>query len=116
MPVTRAGSVRATIWPDSAPVPQPTSTHVAPAGTLSQARNWSAARRLQRPMNRSYASASCQRSAGIGDPPGGPARCAYWGQARTMIRISVMSSIAQRSPSRPRPESFTPPYGMWSIR
>ena len=34
----------------------------------------------------------------------------------TMIRISVMSSIAQRRPSRPRPESLTPPYGMWSIR
>ena len=106
--MTRAGSVRATIWPDSAPVPQPTSTHVAPAGTLSQARNWSAARRLQRPMNRSYASASCQRSAGIAAPDVAR-RGGYWGQARTMIRISVMSSIAQRSPSRPWPESFTPP-------
>src|SRR5256714_12115270 len=40
----------------------------------------------------------------------------HWGQARTMIRSSVMSSIAQRRPSRPRPESLTPPYGMWSIR
>jgi len=29
---------------------------------------------------------------------------------------SVMSSIAYRKPSRPRPESFTPPYGMWSMR
>ena len=27
-----------------------------------------------------------------------------------------MSSIAYRGPSRPSPESFTPPYGMWSIR
>lgn len=25
---------------------------------------------------------------------------------------SVISSIAYRKPSRPRPESFTPPYGM----
>ncbi len=33
----------------------------------------------------------------------------YCGWAMTMIRISVMSSIAQRSPSRPRPESLTPP-------
>ncbi len=41
---------------------------------------------------------------------------AYSGQARTMMRSSVMSSIAQRRPSRPWPESFTPPYGMWSIR
>ncbi len=40
----------------------------------------------------------------------------YPGWARTMIRTSVMSSIAQRSPSRPSPESLTPPYGMWSIR
>ena len=29
---------------------------------------------------------------------------------------SVMSSIEYRSPSRPRPESFTPPYGIWSTR
>lgn len=36
----------------------------------------------------------------------------YWGWASTMMRISVMSSMAQRRPSRPRPESFTPPYGM----
>ena len=33
----------------------------------------------------------------------------HWGQARTMIRSSVMSSIAQRRPSRPGPESLTPP-------
>ena len=33
----------------------------------------------------------------------------YCGQARTMIRSSVMSSIAQRRPSRPSPESLTPP-------
>ena len=31
------------------------------------------------------------------------------GWASTMMRISVMSSIAQRRPSRPRPESLTPP-------
>ena len=31
------------------------------------------------------------------------------GWARTMMRISVMSSIAQRRPSRPSPESLTPP-------
>jgi hypothetical protein len=36
--------------------------------------------------------------------PGG-----YPAGAMTMIRISVMSSIAQRRPSRPRPESLTPP-------
>mgnify|MGYP007062904698 CR=1 FL=1 len=42
----------------------------------------------------------------------GGRRGCYWGQARTMSRSSVMSSIAQRSPSRPWPESFTPPYGM----
>ena len=36
----------------------------------------------------------------------------HWGQASTMMRSSVMSSIAQRRPSRPSPESFTPPYGM----
>jgi hypothetical protein len=29
---------------------------------------------------------------------------------------SVISSMAYRKPSRPKPESFTPPYGMWSIR
>ncbi len=33
----------------------------------------------------------------------------YCGWATTMIRISVMSSIAQRRPSRPSPESLTPP-------
>ena len=44
-----------------------------------------------------------------------PGRAQRWtpavnrGWASTMIRISVMSSIAQRRPSRPRPESFTPP-------
>ncbi len=38
------------------------------------------------------------------------------GWAMTMMRSSVMSSIDHRSPSRPSPESFTPPYGMWSIR
>ena len=31
------------------------------------------------------------------------------GCASTMMRSSVMSSMAQRSPSRPRPESLTPP-------
>jgi len=38
------------------------------------------------------------------------------GMATTSRRSSVMSSMAQRSPSRPKPESFTPPYGMWSMR
>ena len=38
------------------------------------------------------------------------------GMARTSRRSSVMSSMAQRMPSRPKPESFTPPYGMWSMR
>ena len=33
-----------------------------------------------------------------------------------MIRGSVISSIANRSPSRPKPESFEPPYGIWSAR
>jgi len=47
-----------------------------------------------------------------GDAGAAGARLAYWGQARTMRRSSVMSSIAQRRPSRPSPESFTPPYGM----
>ena len=46
----------------------------------------------------------------------GPIAACYCGWASTMIRTSVMSSIAQRRPSRPRPLSFTPPYGMWSIR
>ena len=31
-------------------------------------------------------------------------------------RISVISSMAYFTPSRPKPESLTPPYGMWSIR
>ena len=35
---------------------------------------------------------------------------------RTMIRGSVISSIANRRPSRPNPESFDPPYGIWSAR
>ena len=30
----------------------------------------------------------------------------------TSIRISDISSIAKRTPSRPKPDSFTPPYGM----
>jgi hypothetical protein len=28
----------------------------------------------------------------------------------------VVSSIANRRPSRPKPESFEPPYGIWSAR
>src|SRR5580658_8022323 len=35
---------------------------------------------------------------------------------KTSKRGSVISSIAYRSPSRPSPDSFTPPYGMESIR
>ena len=31
---------------------------------------------------------------------------------RTMIRGSVISSIANRNPSRPNPESLEPPYGI----
>ena len=31
---------------------------------------------------------------------------------RTMMRGSVISSIANRRPSRPNPESFEPPYGI----
>ncbi|HBP27988.1 MAG TPA: hypothetical protein DD666_01055 [Advenella kashmirensis] len=31
------------------------------------------------------------------------------GRRITRLRISVMSSIAKRTPSRPRPESLTPP-------
>ncbi len=34
----------------------------------------------------------------------------------TSIRGSVISSIADRIPSRPSPESFTPPYGIGSSR
>lgn len=34
----------------------------------------------------------------------------------TRFRISLMSSIAKRTPSRPSPESLTPPYGMLSTR
>ena len=30
----------------------------------------------------------------------------------TMIRGSVISSMANRRPSRPKPESFDPPYGI----
>ena len=46
-----------------------------------------------------------------------PARSAYSGTCdRTMIRGSVISSIAYFSPSRPNPESFAPPYGIWSAR
>ena len=40
----------------------------------------------------------------------------YFGRLITSRRSSVISSIVYRGPSRPRPESFTPPYGMWSIR
>jgi len=32
------------------------------------------------------------------------------------MRGSVISSIANRRPSRPKPESFDPPYGIWSAR
>ena len=40
-------------------------------------------------------------------------RSAYSGTCdRTMIRGSVISSIAYRRPSRPKPESFEPPYGI----
>jgi len=38
------------------------------------------------------------------------------GRAKASSRGSVMSSIDQRSPSRPSPESFTPPYGIGSVR
>ena len=49
-------------------------------------------------------SSSCRR---------GGARHVRDGGVRTSSsRISVMSSIAKRTPSRPRPLSFTPPYGM----
>src|SRR5690606_21433244 len=34
----------------------------------------------------------------------------------TAIRVTVSSSIANRGPSRPAPESFTPPYGITSER
>ena len=34
----------------------------------------------------------------------------------TKLRISDISSIANRMPSRPSPESLTPPYGMLSTR
>jgi hypothetical protein len=34
------------------------------------------------------------------------------GVRRTSRRGSLMSSMAQRTPSRPRPEFLTPPYGM----
>jgi hypothetical protein len=36
--------------------------------------------------------------------------------AMTRTLRSVISSIAYFNPSRPRPLSFTPPYGMWSMR
>ena len=53
------------------------------------------------------------RPPGAGAPPASAPtrrrRQVYSGWASTMIRSSVISSIAQRSPSRPRPESFTPP-------
>ena len=49
-------------------------------------------------------------------PISGPRAADQAGWARTMMRSSVMSSMAQRRPSRPSPESLTPPYGMWSIR
>ena len=32
------------------------------------------------------------------------------------VRGSVISSIAYRTPSRPKPEAFTPPYGKLSMR
>ena len=43
--------------------------------------------------------------------PRGPAvrGVSYWGWAITMMRNSVMSSMDQRRPSRPRPLSLTPP-------
>jgi hypothetical protein len=34
----------------------------------------------------------------------------------TISLISVISSMAKRMPSRPKPESFRPPYGMLSTR
>src|SRR4029079_17154885 len=34
----------------------------------------------------------------------------------TKSRTSVMLSIAQRIPSRPKPLSLLPPYGIWSAR
>lgn len=34
----------------------------------------------------------------------------------TRMRGSVISSIAYLSPSRPKPDSFVPPYGIWSAR
>ena len=38
------------------------------------------------------------------------------GGAKASSRGSVMSSMLQRSPSRPSPESLTPPYGIASVR
>lgn len=43
-------------------------------------------------------------------------RARRYGVRNTMSRSSVMSSIAQRNPSRPSPESLTPPYGIGSTR
>lgn len=34
----------------------------------------------------------------------------------TSSRSSVISRIAYRTPSRPTPDRFAPPYGMWSTR
>jgi hypothetical protein len=42
-----------------------------------------------------------------------PAATTYRGTCdRTMIRGSVISSMANRRPSRPNPESLEPPYGI----
>ena len=45
-----------------------------------------------------------------------PDRCASYSPAITSMRGSVISSMAERIPSRPNPESLTPPKGMGSRR
>ena len=43
-------------------------------------------------------------------------RCLFGYSWMTTRRSSVISRTAQAGPSRVLPESFTPPYGIWSAR
>jgi hypothetical protein len=45
-----------------------------------------------------------------------PAPPSHAPRVQTTRLGSVITSIAKRSPSRPVPDSFTPPYGIWSTR
>jgi hypothetical protein len=64
IPTTAEGDASSSTVVASAPVPEPTSSHDASAGTASQSTNSFATSRLQRPMYASYLGPLAQTFAG----------------------------------------------------